>query len=45
MQGMTMPRVQCPEWEVELRSRVINVIMGNKKTNTDGDEPKGSGKK
>lgn len=45
MQGMTMPRVQCPEWEVELRSRVINVVMGNKKTNTDGDEPKGNGKK
>ena len=45
MQGMTMPSVQCPEWENELRSRVISIAMGNKKTNTDGDEPKGSGKK
>ena len=42
--GLNLPSVNCPEWENELRDRVINIVMGNKKVPTIGDELKGNGK-
>lgn len=43
--GRELPDVECPDWENELRSRVINIIMGNQKVDTTGDSPKSGGKK
>ena len=38
--GLAMPSVSVPEWEVELRNRVINILMSDKKVS---DETKGNG--
>ena len=38
--GLAMPSVSVPEWEVELRNRVINILMSDKKVN---DDTKGNG--
>lgn len=42
--GLTMPNLNIPEWENELRNRVINVLMSDKKVN-DGEKGNGNGKK
>lgn len=42
--GMMMPSVVCPEWEFELRKRVVNLVSGKEINYTDGDDSKSSGK-
>ena len=43
--GLNFPRLTVPEWENELRRRVVDVIMADKKGKSDGNEAKGNGKK
>ena len=42
--GLQMPQLTMPWWENELRNRVVNILLSDKKVN-DGEKGSGNGKK